>query len=254
MGMDGDGMANGETNVRSIERATRILDCFTREQPCLSLVEISRMIKLPPSTTFRMVSTLESVGYLRRDDRSLQYSLGYKLARLGSICLTAEGLREIARPYLTGLRDRYNESVGLYVVSKNQRVCIDCVPSTQPLHRVIDIGTRMMMTRGASGKMLLAYQPKAMIHQWLAEDPFVTMDQLEEIQRVGYASSCNEHEQGLTSIAAPIFNAEHNAEAALFLSGPSTRIIEDKIPDIAERVKATAMEISVKLGYDLKAP
>ena len=135
------------------------------------------------------------------------------------------------------------------MVNKNQRVCIDCVESTQPLHRVITIGTRMSLTRGASGKLLLAYMPEPMMHNLLSADPFVTLDQLETIRKFGYAVSCNEHEQQLTSIAAPIFDAEHQVLAALFISGPTYRIPEDKVEEIAQRLKDTGMEISRLLGY-----
>lgn len=242
-------MAKSENNVRSIERALMILDCFSREEPNLSLVEIAKRIDLYPSTTSRLISTLENLGYIKRNEKSLEYSLGYKLANLGAICLATEDLRGIARPFLVKLRNHYNESVGLYVVNKNQRVCIDCVPSTQPLHRVIDVGTRMSMTRGASGKLLLAYLPEEMVNSLLNADPYVTMAQLEEIRQKGYAVSFNEHEQNLTSIAAPIFDAEHQIKAALFISGPTFRMTSAKIEEIAQRMKEIAHEISVMIGY-----
>lgn len=238
-----------ESTVKSIERALMILDCFTKQRPSLSLVEISKMIDMYPSTASRIISTLESMGYLKRNQKSLEYSLGYKLANLGSICLSGEDLRTIARPFLINLRNRYNESVGLYVVNKNQRVCIDCVPSTQPLHRVIDIGTRMSMTRGASGKLLLAYMPDSIIQTFLLEDPSLSLKQLEEIRQLGYSVSINEQEQNLTSIAAPIFNAEHEVISALFISGPSFRLSLEKIEEIAMKMKETAREISILLGY-----
>lgn len=242
-------MANNESNIRSIERALMVFECFTRERPNLPLGEIAKMIDLYPSTTSRIINTLMSTGYLKRDDKTLEYSLGYKLANLGSICLAGEDLRSVAKPFLINLRNRYNESIGLYVVNKNQRVCIDCVPSTQPLHRVIDIGTRMSMTRGASGKLLLAYMPESMIHNFLVEDPALSLKQLEDIRHVGYAVSINEQEQNLTSIATPIFNADHEVIAALFISGPSFRIIPEKIKEIALEMKTIALEISIKLGY-----
>ncbi len=242
-------MAKAEKNVLSIERALTILDCFSREHPSLSLMEIANKTGFYPSTASRLIATLENMGYLKRNEKSLEYSLGYKLANLGAICLASEDLRSIARPFLISLRNRYNESVGLYVVNKNQRVCIDCVASTQPLHRVIDLGTRMSMTRGASGKLLLAYMPESVIHNFLEADPYVTLEQLEEIRLAGYAVSYNEHEQNLTSIATPIFDAEHQVKAALFISGPSYRLGQEKVSEIAKRMKDVAMEISVLLGY-----
>lgn len=242
-------MENSETNVKALERALKILDCFTRENPRLSLVEIAQKVGLSPSTTTRMIGTLQNNGYLDRDPLTLQYRLGYRLANLGAVCLEGCELREIARPYLVKIRDRYNESVGLYVISRSQRVCIDCVHSTQPLHRVIEIGSRMEMTRGAAGKLLLAYQTEEEIQRFLLLDSFVTKKELAEIRQAGYAVSVNEHEQGLTAIAAPIFNAEHTIEAALSVSGPCTRIDAALCSEIAEYIIGMAGEISEKLGF-----
>ena len=150
-------MNEEEKSVRSVDRALNIMDCFTREHPRLSLNEISKMLNLSPSTVSRIIATLENRNYLRRDPQSLLYSLGYRLTNLGAICLETSDLREIARPHLVELRDYYNESVGLYVLNKGQRVCADCVQSTQSLRRVIEVGTQKPLTRGASGKLLLAY-------------------------------------------------------------------------------------------------
>ena len=130
-------MAKTDTNVCSLENALRILNCFTREKPNLSLVEIADMVDLYPSTSSRLISTMEAMGYMKRNADSLQYSLGYKLATLGAVCLSTEDSRSVAHPYLVNLRNRYTESVGVYVLNKPQRICIDCVPSTHPLHRVI---------------------------------------------------------------------------------------------------------------------
>lgn len=242
-------MEEPESNVRSISRALRILDCFSREYPALSLVEIAKRIELSPSTTSRLVATLENNGYLRRDEKSLEYSLGYKLAHLGAVCLASEGLKDIAHPYLEALRNLFNESAGLYVLSKNHRVCIDCVPSTQAIHRVIEVGERLDMTMGASGRLLLAYQPPEFIQHYMIENPLVNISVLADIREAGYAISRDERTVGITSIAAPVFDAQRHVKAALFISGPSFRIGEDIVSKMVVQLKQSAHDISLKLGY-----
>lgn len=242
-------MEESDNNVRSITRALRILDCFSRDIPSLSLVEIARRIGLSPSTTSRLVVTLENFGYLRRDEKSLEYSLGYRLANLGAICLASEDLRDIAHPYLEALRNRFNESTGLYVLSKNHRVCLDRVSSTQAIHRVIEIGERLDMTVGASGRLLLAYQQPEFIQHYMVENPMVNVGVLAEIRKQGYAISRDERTAGIFSIATPIFDAQHCIKAALFISGPSFRVGEEMKDEMIEYLKAAANEISKKLGY-----
>lgn len=242
-------MDQEEKNVRTVDRALSILDCFTREHPSLSLNEISKMINLSPSTVFRIVSTLESRNYLARDPQSLLYRLGYRLINLGALYLESIDIRDIAHPYLIELRDYYNESVGIYILNKGERVCADCVQSKQPLRRVIEVGTRKPLTRGASGKLLLAYMAEADIRQNLEQDPYVTSEELSRIREEGYAASFNEFEQGISSVAVPVYGNDGEVCAALFLSGPLTRIDQERVQDMVQKMKLVAAEISVKLGY-----
>lgn len=245
-------MGAQENNVRSIERALSILDCFTREEPALSLVEIARKLDLSPSTVSRMVGTMETMGYLQRNEESLLYRLGYKLPNLGAIYLSGMGIREAAKPHMIALRNQFNESVGLFVVEKMYRVCVDFVPSTQPLHRVISIGTRMELTNGATGRVLLAHQDPEFARQILLNDPSgITFDQLEKIREQGYTTSRNENpiNRGLTSVAVPVFNANHTIEGAIFICGPENRIGPERMQEMIRMAKEEAEKVSKKLGY-----
>lgn len=144
-------MASADASVKVIERALKMLNCFTKEKLSLSLVEIAREIDLPPSTTSRILATLEKYNYLYRDEETQRYFLGPSIARLGTLCYSHMDFRRIAVPYMVQLRELYNESVGLYVPNKGYRVCIERIESTHPLKRILNIGDRLPLTRGASG-------------------------------------------------------------------------------------------------------
>jgi len=245
-------MGTHDHNVKTVERALNILDCFTREQPVLSLMEIARMLELSPSTVSRMAATMESMGYLQRNEDSLLYSLGYKLPNLGAIYLSAVGVREAAKPNMVALRNQFNESVGLFVVEKMYRVCVEFVPSTQPIHRVVSIGTRMELTNGATGRVLLAYQEPEFARQILLVNPSeITFDQLEKIREQGYATSRNENpvNKGLSSVAVPVFYANHVIEAPIFICGPENRIGPERMEEMIRMAKEEAWKVSKKLGY-----
>lgn len=237
------------TSVRSIERALNIMECFTREKPRLTLSEISNMINLYPSTCLRVLTTLENRGYIKRDKKTLDYSLGYKLVNLGSISMAAENLRDRVHPYLLRLRERFNETVGLYVLTDNKRICIDSIPSTHPLHRTIEIGRQLGLTRGASGKLMLSYLPPSIISQNLEKDPFVSMEQLQIVREQGYAISFSENAKDLVSIATPIFNADHQIQATIFISGPTSRMHDNLLPEITEYMQELSRQISRECGY-----
>ncbi|MBP0980733.1 MAG: IclR family transcriptional regulator [Oscillospiraceae bacterium] len=242
-------MASADASVKVIERALKMLNCFTKEKLSLSLVEIAREIDLPPSTTSRILATLEKYNYLYRDEETQRYYLGPSIARLGTLCYSHMDFRRISIPYMIQLRELYNESVGLYVPNKEHRVCIERIESTHPLKRILNIGDRLPLTRGASGRLLLAYQPPQIIDELLAADPYTTVERLAEIRALGYSTSRSEREEGVVSVAAPIFDSQHKVVAALNISGPAARINMELMQEMALKAKEFALKISQEMGY-----
>ena len=56
-----------EYNIRSVDRALAVLDCYDLEHTSFSLVELAKKIELSASTTLRLVTTLENRNYLFRN-------------------------------------------------------------------------------------------------------------------------------------------------------------------------------------------
>jgi DNA-binding IclR family transcriptional regulator len=244
-----NGRKKDDSNVRAVERALQVLDCFSKEQISFSLVEISREIGLYPSTTLRMLNTLENHDYVYRDPDSHRYFLGSRLLQLNQISFANFDYCQIARPYLETLRDEFNESVGVYSLQGDSRVCVMRLNSTHLLRREFNLGERHSLTRGASGKVLLAHQSAETIERLLKENPgSCTKAKLEKAKADGVAVSREEREVGLCSIASPIFNAQNIAVAAIFLSCPTPRFTQEMEETATVRVRETSRQISTSMG------
>jgi Transcriptional regulator len=241
-------MQDTESSVRSVLRALDILDAFARGQPEMNLTEIARAIGLSMSTTSRLVATLEKRGYLARSAETQRYALGPKIAQLGVLDRSNLDLRKIALPFMQALNQVYDEGVSLYLLQGDERVCIERIESHQALRRVINIGDRHPLTRGAAGRVLLAFLPKEKQAELLARDPFTTEDALGELRHAGYAVSLGEREEGVSSIAAPILDARGSVIAALAMSGPSVRFEGPGFSDRVAKVKKHAESISAAMG------
>jgi IclR family transcriptional regulator, KDG regulon repressor len=235
-------------SIRSIERAIAILNCFGPESPELSFIEISERVGLAHSTTNRIIATLERNGCLARNEDNRKYYLGPKIAQLGALCYSHMDFRKIAHPYMVELRNRFNETISLYVVQGEYRVCIERVETMQALRRVINIGDRLTLTRGAPGRLLLAYLPPASRRTILSRDPWIPEESLDEVRRKGYAVSAGERESGVSSIAVPISNARGKVVAALNMSGPSLRFTASGMPEKIAAMVEYAKTISEALG------
>ena len=241
-------MASDSGNVRAVERALSILDCFSNGKTSFSLTELAKELGLSLSTTLRILGTLEKRDYINRSAEDGRYYLGFQLAYIGNIALSNMDVCRVAQPYLRQLRDQFGESAGVYLRRGDKRVCVTRLDGTQPLRFVLVIGNTLPLTRGAAGRVLLAHMPEEDMDRLLEQDPFTNKEQLAHVREVGYARSLGERDPSVESVAAPIYNADGTAFAAVFVTGPKGRFNAEEMERLIDAVKHAGHEISIHLG------
>ncbi|MBC7342491.1 MAG: IclR family transcriptional regulator [Clostridia bacterium] len=242
-------MPSEQRPVRAVERALDILECFTNTTD-LTLMEIAERIDLPASTVYRLVSTLAERGYLMRDGATNRYSLGPSVALLGSKSFKHLDVRKVALPVMKDLVAKTGESVSLYMAIGGKRVCVERVNSPLRLRRVVEVGEQLPLTRGAAGKVLLAYLNDSVRSQVESTEGYtVDRGELERIREKGYAVSHGEREEGVSAVAAPVFDTTGSAVAALSMSGPSFRYTEERVGAYVRAIIEGAEAVSRSLGF-----
>ncbi|MDR3562412.1 MAG: IclR family transcriptional regulator [Negativicutes bacterium] len=230
---------------QSIERALDILECFSQAKSEIGLSELARLVGLPKATVFRMAETLVERGYLIKDGKSQAYQLGYKILRLGQTLLSNMDYRKIALPYMQKIRDETNESVTLYIpINDRERLCVERFQSSHGLRRIVHVGEIFAIDLGAAGKALLAFREAETLHA----DYRVTLEELAQIRRQGYALSHGERELGVSSVAVPLLDRYSRPIASLSVSGPEFRYHGEWLENIIEVTKRAAASISRELG------
>src|SRR5678816_4677735 len=86
--------------VTSVERALSILELLASRNHGLSTSEISRVARVPKSSTSYLLRTLVGRGYVRRDLETGQHTLGIRILSLGGQAMQGMALRELAMPHL----------------------------------------------------------------------------------------------------------------------------------------------------------
>ncbi|TCP53794.1 IclR family transcriptional regulator [Tumebacillus sp. BK434] len=243
--------AEGEKGtVRAVERALDILLCFSGSDTELGLSDIAKRIGLHKSTVHRLLASLESKGFVRRHPTTEKYRLGWSVLELVSNINRSDDLSSIVRPEMTRLRDLLGETISLYVRAGMERIRIQAVESTQPVRRVADIGKRLPLNVGASGKVLLAYAEEPL--EEILYDPSWPADlnreefakAIQTVRDQGYAVSIEERELGAAAVAAPIFSRAGQIVAALSVSGPVDRFTSDAVVLFADEVRKSAELLS----------
>lgn len=239
--------------MRAVDRIFSVLDAFTREQPKLSLQEISDRIELSKATTFRLVNSLSDAGYLvRLDDQ--RYCLSMKLVRLAGVVAGGLSIRDIAHPKMVEIGQVTGETVSLNTVVGIDRVCVDVVESTARLMHIVHLGEHAPLLYGATGKTLLAHLPseeQAAIVKTLPRGAPFTQGQLKAelaaIRKQGYAVTGSERVPGSLAISVAIYDLHDQGKYALTVTGPENRMKEQQERNLRCMLKAQR-EISSKMG------
>ncbi|GIM46973.1 IclR family transcriptional regulator [Collibacillus ludicampi] len=233
--------------VRAVERALDILLCFAGTETELGLSDIAKKVNLHKSTVHRLLSSLENKGFIRRHPHTDKYRLGWSVLELVSNVYQSDDLSSIVVPEMTRLRDLLGETISLYIRAGNERIRIQAVESNQPVRRVANIGRRLPLYVGASGKILLAWDDRESVLQ-LFDDPSWPRDldreeflvSLDKARANGYAVSIEEREPGAAAVAVPIFDRDGTLIASLSVSGPVGRFTNEAVKRFAEAAKRSA--------------
>jgi DNA-binding IclR family transcriptional regulator len=246
--------------VNTIKKAIDILDLLAGS-PSLSLAEIVRSLELPKSSVHGILETLCSEKLVEKEESTARYHLGVRLVELGNRASLGLDICRIAAPFLHGLNEKFDETVHLTVLDRDEVLYVDCIESKRRLRTYSVIGIRAPLYCTSVGKAILAFMKDEEIRRiakqkGLARITSTTLDTEEklfaEVARIrdsGYAVDDMEHEDHLRCVGAPIRNAKGEAFASLSLSGPAERNTKERIVEIAPSVMEAADEISRRLGY-----
>lgn len=116
--------------VPALQRGLQLLGEFKRNDRELTGAELSRRMDLPRASVFRLLQTLEQMGFVERVGDSANYKLGIAVLRLGFEFLASMELTEHGRPVLSGpVAYGLNGQVAGTVTSDCQSICetdIEC--------------------------------------------------------------------------------------------------------------------------------
>ncbi|MDP9356890.1 MAG: IclR family transcriptional regulator [Chloroflexota bacterium] len=247
--------------LEGVDRVMKVLDCFTFETPELRLTDLSERLGMSKAQVLRIVSTLESGGYVERDAETKRYRLGVRLFHLGMIVRHGMDLRELSLPHLRHLADVTEETAALFVPDPLGPTCTAVVQSRRAMRVFAQLGARMPWNAGTSPKVILAYLPEAEREQILARadfkrytnftiiDPERLRDILSEIRRVGYHVGDRDLDEDARGISAPIFDDDGQIVGAVGLAAPAVRLTEAELERSIGLVREVTAAISRELGY-----
>ncbi|RYG14326.1 MAG: IclR family transcriptional regulator [Chitinophagaceae bacterium] len=198
----------------ALDKGLDILEYLSAQSIPLSQTEIAIGIEKTPNEIYRMLMSLESRGYILRDEVSGKYRLSLKLFYLSHRHSPMDELRKAAQFPLEELANTIRQSCHLSILYMNQVMVIIHAKSPGPIALSIEEGNLFPLPLTASGKVLLAYMPEAersvMLknnalfkkHTKPQQEDFISS--LEDIQKTGSYFKNSDSVSGVTDISVPI--------------------------------------------------
>ncbi len=218
--------------LESVDRVLKVLDCFTPSAPELRLTDFSEALGVHKTQVLRILTTLETGGYVVRDAATKRYRLGLRLFELGMIVRQQMDLRRIAHPFLRDLVAATQETARLVIPDEDGPVCVDLVECSKGIRVYAQLGMRMPWNAGTSPKLLLAYLPDEQRERILARggfqrftertitDPEALREEARTIQSRGYYVGVRDLDEEALGVSAPVFDSARRVVGAITVSRP----------------------------------
>ena len=249
--------------VQTIERVSLILDILGQHTQGISVRELSSKVELPMGTTHRLLSSLAYFDFVRQDELTKNYHLGFKLVELGNLLINQLDFRTDAKPFMIELAEKTGETIHLVTLDQNEALYIEKVALNQTgLQMMSRVGLRIPVHCSSVGKILAAHLAEDELDRIVRAKglPRRTQNSINDISRFkehlqdvrakGYAIDDEENEKGIRCVAAPIRSENGEVIAAISISGPSIRLTIKAIQDsLKDHVCDDALNISKKLGF-----
>jgi DNA-binding IclR family transcriptional regulator len=244
------------------ERCLSIIELLADAGQDMALGEVAEQLDLPKSGAHRLLATLVELGWVEQDADTSFYRLTMRLTILGQRHFVATGIPDICQPVLDRLAGQCREFARLAVVDGSSLTWLAHAQGAVGglLYQPTLSTTTVPLYATASGKIWLASLPLEQALQIVLSKGFDDVDrygpnairsvealrrELKATDKRGFGIAVNEAEPGVTAIASAI-RVERSAPTlgTVSIAGPSVRMTEKRIAELAPWVIAAAAELA----------
>ncbi len=252
--------------VQSIGRGFAIIEEIARSRDGIGLADLSKRVGLHNSTTFHLVKTLVSLGYVRQLKDTKRYRIGRPLFALAASALDEVEMMSLATPVLDDLARATGESAHFSVPMGDSVVVLARTSGPGAFQLTDRVGVVRPVHCTALGKIMLAAMAPDQFEGYLqraelkaqTQKSIVSAERLTreivEVRRSGLAVDDGEFDPEVRCVALPVRDFSGRIMGAVGISGPVWRLSIDALHKRARLVRAAADRLSSEFGYAGEQP
>ncbi|HEY4134660.1 MAG TPA: IclR family transcriptional regulator C-terminal domain-containing protein [Alphaproteobacteria bacterium] len=247
-------MTKGDSEyVQTLARGLSVIRVFGPNHQKLTLTDVARRADLTRAAARRFLLTLKRLGYVKSDDGKY-FSLQPQVLNLGYAYLSSIPWWEVAQRYMEEVSAAIEESCSAAVLDGTDIVYVARVATRRIMTMTIGIGSRMPAYATSMGRVLLAHQEPEWLEEFFAKAPFEPITDktvvqkdalrklLSEVKLQGYCIVDQELENGVRSIAVPLFDRSGRCQAAINVGTHVARVskaqlVSNVLPALQEASK-----------------
>jgi IclR family acetate operon transcriptional repressor len=243
-----------------VEKVFRVIETLAPSEHGMRVSDLARELKQPKATVYRILFTLQKLGYVRQDADTSAYvttaHAGWLIRDRANVML-----REIARSQMERLLARFEQTVNLAIFDQERVFYIEILQGLRSIRMAATPMTYAPVHSTAVGKAILAFLHPIEAEQVLKLRPLdkytsktltsarLILDHLKKVQEKGFAMDNEETEIGARCLAAPIFDVHGRPVAAISISGPVNYMKPRMCAQIAKALRESTYKISNQLGF-----
>jgi len=245
--------------IPNLRNASRIMKLLAQNPDGAKAADIARTLRIPVTTTLRIMATLQLEGYVRKLDG--RFELGPVLIHLGNASLAGTEIRTSALPVLEKLTGSTDETSHLAIPCDGRSLVVAVQDSPHPLRAASRPGFLAELHCSSTGKTFLTFLYSDKLAELytgarLAKRTPRTLTTLAEIRRDcdltrrrGFSLDDEEFNLGVRCLAAPVRGSDGSVVAAIGITAATVRFTKERIPEMSAAVTGAAAELSRLLGF-----
>ncbi len=247
--------------IQSIARAFQLLEEIAFARDGIALSELSKRVGLHNSTTFHILKTMVSLGYVRQIRDTKRYRIGRPLFALAAGALDEIEMVSCATPILEDLSQETGESCHFSVRSGDAVMVMARTSGPGAFQLTNRVGIVRPAHCTALGKVILAALSHDQFEHFLQRadlkahspksitEPDLLRREIADVRRTGIAFDDGEFDDEVRCVAVPVLDFSGQTLGAIGVSGPVWRMSIQTLQSHADTVRRAALRLSAAFGF-----
>jgi DNA-binding IclR family transcriptional regulator len=250
-----------QRGIQSVEVGGRVLLALAQARTPLALSDLASAAQIAPGQAHAYLVSLSRLGLIKRDQLSGRYEPGPLSLRLGLLHLENQPAFRAAVPRVAALAEAIGFSVAICIAGPQGPTIVRYEHAGFPLHVNLHVGTVMSLPATSTGRVFCAYSRREVLDAMWANqsdaigNAMTPPDQstafeatLDAIRARGLECSVDAPSPGISSLSAPVLDADGRLSLALTVIGSTGAIDAAADGPIARTLLAAARDIGAELA------